>query len=83
LLRQTVFTNTATRMTTSKQYDYFHPVRCGERKKARCRRCEIRWPTPLAQCHAELSHGVNRLSSISSTPSNAFAYQYNAANFTP
>jgi len=35
----------ATRMTTSKQYDY-----------------------------------LNRLSSVSSTPSNSFAYQYNAAN---
>ena len=37
--------NSVTRMTTSKQYDY-----------------------------------LNRLSSISSTPSNSFAYQYNAAN---
>jgi hypothetical protein len=26
---------------------------------------------------------LNRVSSISSTPSNAYAYQYNAANFTP
>jgi YD repeat-containing protein len=46
LVGQIVFQQSAaTRMTTSKQYDY-----------------------------------LNRLSSVSSTPSNSFAYQYNAAN---
>ena len=46
LVGQIIFkSNTVTRMTTSKQYDF-----------------------------------LNRLSSISSTPSNAFTYQYNAAN---
>jgi hypothetical protein len=46
LVSQIVFkSNTVTRMTTSKQYDY-----------------------------------LNRLSSMTSTPSNSFAYQYNAAN---
>jgi hypothetical protein len=46
LVGQIVFaSNTVTRMTTSKQYDY-----------------------------------LNRLSSISSTPTNSFIYEYNAAN---
>jgi RHS repeat-associated protein len=46
LVSQIVFaSNTTTRMTTAKQYDY-----------------------------------LNRLSTISSTPSNSFAYQYNSAN---
>jgi RHS repeat-associated protein len=81
LVGQVMFkASTVTRMTTSKQYDYFHPMRYGERKRAFHKRCESPWPRPVTRCCLPLSHGVNRLSSISSTPSNAFAYQYNSAN---
>jgi hypothetical protein len=59
------------RMTTSKQYDDYHPMRYGERKIRSRKRCESRWRQPLARCRAELSHGVNRLSSIASTPPNS------------
>jgi hypothetical protein len=72
--------NTVTRMTTSKQYDFFHPVRYGEMKAPLRKRFKNYGPKRATPCFAELSRGVNRLSSISSTPSNAFTYQYNVVN---
>jgi YD repeat-containing protein len=76
----------ATQMTTAQQYDNFHPVRYGKHKPAFRRRCESRWLRPVAQWCAQLSHGVNRLTSISSTGGAlsagpmSFNYAYNLGN---
>jgi len=85
LVEQIWFTNSSARiMTTTKSYDKLHPVRWG-----------VGHPngatTTLSRIHAlkqnewpSLSHGVNRLTGISSAPSASsavsFNYAYNSAN---
>jgi YD repeat-containing protein len=69
-------------MTTSKQYDGFHPVRYTSTGKRSSHRNRATFPDSTP--HQGLSHGVNRLRRISSTPSAdsavSFNYGYNLAN---
>jgi hypothetical protein len=74
--------NGLTRMTTTTQYDYFHPVRY--RADDAVRPPEARVALDGSLLSRGLSRGVNRLTAISSSPSSSsslsFNYTYNAAN---
>jgi YD repeat-containing protein len=70
-------------MTTGKQYDDFHPVRYGANNDMISRVSCL--ATGGSRCVWSLSHGVNRLTQISSQssasiPAVSFNYSYNSAN---
>jgi len=71
-------------MTTGKQYDDFHPVRYGTNNDMISRASYL--ATGGSRSVWSLSHGVNRLTQISSSPAGSgqpaqtFNYSYNAAN---
>ena len=71
-----------TRMTTTKTCDYLHPMRCLKQCCGTGNRVQVGLPATSLRPVSSVSHGVNRLTGISSSSSSSSSFNctYNAAN---